>query len=135
MAQLAWIPDPEFPLAPLDWRAVERGLPLSALNDFSTYSGIAVKTVQEAVIPLRTLKHRRQRNESLNLEESDRLGRIARMFELASRVYGNPEDGKEWLLQASERFDGKTALAMLRSAAGERAVEEFLYQIDEGMFV
>ena len=118
-----------------DWRQVEHGLPLIALEEFAVYSGIDLKTILEVVIPLRTLKHRRQRQEPLSLEESDRLGRVARIYELAARVYGDCEDGKEWLLEAKERFDGKTALAMLRSTAGERAVEEFLIQIDEGMFV
>jgi putative toxin-antitoxin system antitoxin component (TIGR02293 family) len=118
-----------------DWRQVERGLPLTALEDFAAYSGIDLKAILEVVIPLRTLKHRRQRQEPLSLEESDRLGRVARMYELAARVYGDREDGKDWLLEPKERFDGKTALAMLRSTAGERAVEEFLIQIDEGMFI
>ncbi len=94
-----------------------------------------MKELLEAVIPLRTLKHRRQRKEPLNLEESDRLGRVARMFELAVRVYGDRDDGREWLLEPKDRFDGDSALSMLRSTAGERAVEEFLVQIDEGMFV
>ena len=38
-------------------------------------------------------------------------------------------------LAEKQRFDGKTALEMLRTEAGEHAVEEFLIQIDEGMFV
>jgi len=110
-------------------------VPLSALEEFSNYSGIPLKELLEVVIPLRTLKHRRQRKEPLNLEESDRLGRVARIYELAVHVYGDREDGKEWLLEPKDRFDQKTSLAMLRSTAGERAVEEFLIQIDEGMFV
>lgn len=108
---------------------------MAALEEFSAYSGLGLKDLLNVVIPPRTLKHRRQRKEPLNLEESDRLGRVARMFELAVRVYGDREDGREWLLEPKDRFDGKSALAMLRSTAGERAVEEFLIQIDEGMFV
>jgi putative toxin-antitoxin system antitoxin component (TIGR02293 family) len=134
MAQLVWIPDPEHPSAPLDWRAVERGLPLSALEEFSSYSGISMKELQEVVIPLRTLKHRRQRKEPLNFEESDKLGRIVRTFELAVRVYGDAANAKDWLTTPKRRFDEKTALAMLRGSAGELAVQEFLIQIDEGYF-
>jgi putative toxin-antitoxin system antitoxin component (TIGR02293 family) len=135
MAHAASIPHPEFPSAAFDWRAVESGVPVSALEQFSSYSGIKMGELLEVVIPLRTLKHRRQRNEPLNLEESDRLGRVVRIYELAARVFGDRADGKEWLLEPKDRFDGKPALAMLRSTAGERAVEEFLIQIDEGMFV
>jgi putative toxin-antitoxin system antitoxin component (TIGR02293 family) len=68
------------------------------------------------------------------VDESDRLARVARVYELAARVYGNRDDGKEWLTGPKNRFDGKTPLAMLRTAAGEHAVQEFLMQIDEGMF-
>lgn len=117
-----------------DWKAVEQGVPLSALEEFSGYSGIPLKDLLGVVIPPRTLKHRRQRGEPLSIDESDRLGRVAKMYELAVRVYGDREDGKEWLTRPKNRFDGKTPLAMLRTEAGEHAVQEFLIQIDEGMF-
>lgn len=117
-----------------DWKEVERGLPLKTLEEFSAYSGIAVKDLMDVVIPARTLKHRRQRSEPLNIDESDRLARVARIYELAVKVYGDREDGREWLSGPMRRFEGKTALSMLRTEAGERAVEEFLIQIDEGMF-
>lgn len=117
-----------------DWRVVEAGLPLSALEDFVADSGIPMKELLEVVIPPRTLKHRRQRGEPLNLDESDRLARVARIFALAVRVYGDREEGRDWLLRSKDRFEQKTALEMLRSYAGGLAVEEFLYQIDEGVF-
>jgi putative toxin-antitoxin system antitoxin component (TIGR02293 family) len=117
-----------------DWKAVERGIPLSALEKFSAYSGISMKELLEVVIPLRTLKHRRERREALSLDESDRLARVARMFELAVKVYGDHDDGRQWLINPKKRFDGRTALSMLRSETGERAIEELLYQIDEGVF-
>jgi putative toxin-antitoxin system antitoxin component (TIGR02293 family) len=133
MSQAAAVPGSPPPFA-YDWKDVERGLPLSALEQFSAYSGIALKDLLGVVIPARTLKHRRQRNETLSLDESDRLARVARIYELAVRVYGDREDGRAWLSGEKRRFDGKTALSMLRTEAGENAVREFLIQIDEGMF-
>jgi len=124
-------PSPAFAF---NWRDIERGIPLSALEAFSTYSGIALKDLLEVVIPARTLKHRRQRQEPLNLDESDRLARVARMYELAVKVYGDREGGRKWLTGTKRRFDGKTALAMLRTEVGEQAVQDFLIQIDEGYF-
>jgi len=127
------------PLSPppfsYDWREIEHGLPLKTLEEFSAYSGIAVKDLLEVVIPARTLKHRRQRNEPLNAEESDRLARVAKMFELAAKVYGNREDGKEFLTRRMPRFDEKRPLEVLRTGKGEEAVQEFLVQIDEGMYI
>jgi uncharacterized protein (DUF2384 family) len=56
------------------------------------------------------------------------------MYELAVKVYGHREDGRRWLTGKKHRFDDRTALSMLRTEAGEHAVEELLYQIDEGVF-
>jgi putative toxin-antitoxin system antitoxin component (TIGR02293 family) len=133
MSQALPIPASPPPFA-YDWRDIERGLPLSVLEEFSAYSGIPVKELLEVVIPARTLKHRRERKEPLNLDESDRLARVAKMYELAVKVYGNAEEGRGWLLHMKDRFQGRSPLAMLRTEAGEHAVEEFLYQIDEGVF-
>jgi putative toxin-antitoxin system antitoxin component (TIGR02293 family) len=114
--------------------AVEKGLPLAALDDFAAWSGIPVKELMEVVIPARTLKHRRQRGEPFSMDESDRLARVARMYELTVRVFGNPEKARKWLTRPKDRFEGKTPIAMMRTELGGRGVEEMLYQIDEGMF-
>jgi len=135
MSQLATVALEQSPAFALSWRDIERGVPVTLLEEFSIYSGLALKDLLEVVIPPRTLKHRRQRQEPLNLDESDRLARVARVYELAVKIYGDREDGRKWLSGAKQRFDGKTALSMLRTEAGEHAVREFLIQIDEGMFV
>lgn len=122
------------PAFAFDWREIERGIPITMLEKFSAYSGIAVKDLLEIVIPARTLKHRRQRQEPLSLDESDRLMRVAKMCELAVKVYGDQEGGRKWLLGTKRRFDGRTALSMLRTEAGEQAVTNALIQIDEGYF-
>jgi putative toxin-antitoxin system antitoxin component (TIGR02293 family) len=134
MSQAAAISVVSSPPFALDWREVERGVPISVLEEFCAYSGFALKDLLEVVIPARTLKHRRQRKESLSLDESDRLARVARIYELAVKVYADREDGRIWLTGPKGRFDGKTALAMLRTEAGEQAVQDFLIQIDEGYF-
>jgi putative toxin-antitoxin system antitoxin component (TIGR02293 family) len=130
-ATIALEPSPAFAFT---WRDIERGVPISALEEFSAYSGFALMDLLEVVIPPRTLKHRRQKGQPLSLDESDRLARVARMYELAVKVYGDREGGRKWLSGAKRRFDGKTALSMLRTETGERAVQDFLIQIDEGYF-
>lgn len=130
-------PDPTpLPAPPFstDWAAVEKGLPLDALRQLAEWSGVAVKEFQEVVIPGRTLKHRRARKEAFSTDESDRLARIARMVRLAARVYGNAEEARAWLTTPGPRFKGKTPLAVLRTGAGEQAVQEFLIQLEEGYF-
>jgi len=67
--------------------------------------------------------------------EADRLARVARMYELAVKVYGDRDDGRKWLCGKKRRFDGRSALAMLDTEIGEHAVAEALIQLDEGMFI
>jgi putative toxin-antitoxin system antitoxin component (TIGR02293 family) len=117
-----------------DWRAVEQGVPLSALEGFAEYSGFALKDLLEVVIPPRTLKHRRQRQEPLNLDESDRLARVARLYELGVRVFGESERARIWLSTPKHRFEEHSPLSMMRTELGGRLVEEMLIQIDEGYF-
>jgi hypothetical protein len=54
----------------LDLTHIEAGVPLKALTDFSTTSGIPMKDIYDVVIPARTLKHRRERKQSLTRDES-----------------------------------------------------------------
>jgi putative toxin-antitoxin system antitoxin component (TIGR02293 family) len=134
MSQAAAVSVPSPPPFTFDWREIERGLPLSTLEEFSAYSGIAVKDLLEVVIPARTLKHRRQKKEPFSVIEADRLARVARLYELAVKVFGDPEKAKRWLTKPKLRFDGRTPLSMMHTGLGGQGVEEMLYQIDEGAF-
>lgn len=133
MSLAASIPVPSFPA--VDWQTAEKGVPLSMLEEFAAYSGFAVSDLFEVVIAARTLKHRRSRNESFNLDESDRLARVARLFQLAVRVFGSAEVAHRWLLLPKIRFDQRSPLSMMRTELGGQLVQEFLFQIDEGMVV
>jgi len=124
-------PSPAFAFS---WLDIAQGVPLRALEDFSIYSGLQLKDLLEVVIPARTLKHRRQRKEPLNLDESDRLARVARLYELALKVFGDAEKARRWLSKPKERFRESSPVEMMRTELGGRQVEEMLYQIDEGMF-
>lgn len=124
------LPNPAFAY---DWETVERGVPVAALEEFAAYSGLPVKSLLDVVIPARTLKHRKQRQEPLSIDETDRLRRVATIFALTVKVYGNPEDARHWLTTPKRRFNQRAPLTLLRTQAGEDAVQEFLIQIDEGM--
>jgi putative toxin-antitoxin system antitoxin component (TIGR02293 family) len=117
-----------------DRKQVEQGLPLVVLEEFAKSSGISMKELLEIVIPLRTLKHRRERKESLSLDESDRLARVARLYELGVKVFGDPNKARRWLTKPKDRFHGRSPLAVMRTELGGRDVEEMLFQIDEGVF-
>jgi putative toxin-antitoxin system antitoxin component (TIGR02293 family) len=117
-----------------DWNQVETGISLSELESFAAASGFSMNELLEVVIPPRTLKHRRQRREPLSLDESDRLARVARLWELSVRVFGDPDKARRWLTKPKIRFQEKTPLQLMRTEVGGHGVEEMLVQIDEGYF-
>lgn len=118
----------------LDLTSVEAGVPTKALTDLVSASGLEFSAVYNIVIPARTLKHRRSRNQALSTDESDKLVRLVRVFDQAVSVLGTAEKARHWLNAPKKRFDGRTPLQMLRTDLGGRQVEELLGQIDEGMF-
>jgi putative toxin-antitoxin system antitoxin component (TIGR02293 family) len=131
MLQSVEVPNPRFRF---DWRQVDEGLPLATIEDFAAHSGFSIKQLLEVVIPVRTLKHRRQRLEPLNAEESDRLARVARLWAFAVKVFGNADKARRWLTKPKVRFEDRTPLEMMRTGIGGEAVEEMLGQIEEGYF-
>lgn len=118
----------------LNLDTVESGVPLAKMSEFVTASGLPLKDIHEVVIPARTLKHRRARQEPLSRDESDKLARLVRIFDHAVRVLQTPERARLWMEEPKHRFDNRTPLTMLRTELGGRMVEDFLWQIDEGMF-
>jgi len=115
--------------------SVEAGLPLTAISDFLATSGLQFKDIYEVVIPSRTLKHRRARQEPLNLDESDKFARLVRVYDQTLKVFADKEKALRWLNKPKHRFSERTPIQMLRTELGGRMVEEMLIQIDEGMFV
>ena len=86
------------------------------------------------VIQPRTLSHRRQRNECLNVEESSRLLRVIRIQILAEAVLGDAQKAQRWMIKPRSMFSGMSAKALIQLEQGAPLVEEALIQLDEGYF-
>jgi putative toxin-antitoxin system antitoxin component (TIGR02293 family) len=115
-------------------RIVEEQLPTSSINRLLAL-GLTRQEIDALVIPLRTLQHRRSKREKLTIEESDRVLRLARLLSQAEIVYGSRQRALEWLRRPAARLKNRAPLDLMRTDTGARIVEEFLVQIDEGMFV
>lgn len=86
------------------------------------------------IIPRRTLTHRRQNQERLSTDESDKAIRLAKLVAQSDTVFDNQDKSMQWLRSPQRRFGGKTALDMASTEHGARLVEEALVQLDEGYF-
>ncbi|CAM2158835.1 Antitoxin Xre (plasmid) [Pararobbsia alpina] len=86
------------------------------------------------IIPRRTLAHRRQHDERLTLEESDRAIRLARIIAQAIATFDDNDKAMGWLRAPKKRFGGASGLDMAGTEHGARLVEEALVQLEEGYF-
>ena len=111
----------------------EKGLPLSAVESLKE-QGLTFTEISEIVISPRTLKHRKARKEKLSSVETDRALRVARIVDLADRVFGSRTKALLWLRSADDRLEDRTPLQMLVNENGGRLVEAMLWQIDEGIY-
>ena len=113
---------------------IEQRLPTTSIQRLVGL-GITRTEVDELVIPLRTLQHRRSRREKLRVGESERVLRVARVLSQAESIYGSRERALAWLRSPNPRCGKRAPMGLLKTDAGSRIVEDLLVQIDEGMFV
>jgi putative toxin-antitoxin system antitoxin component (TIGR02293 family) len=67
-----------------------------------------------------------------DLEESDRLVRLARIQALAEDVFGDSKRANRWLREGLGILGDKSPLDVARTDAGARVIEQILAKIDWG---
>jgi putative toxin-antitoxin system antitoxin component (TIGR02293 family) len=112
-------------------RIIVKRIPLRALTHLRQH-GFSDSEIQTFVIPSRTRRHREKRAEPLNVDESDRVIRLARIQTLAEQVFEDEKKANAWLRQPLNILDGKAPLDLVRTDAGARVVEQILAKIDWG---
>jgi putative toxin-antitoxin system antitoxin component (TIGR02293 family) len=114
---------------------VEQGFPFSTLVRFHKSTGLPMDTTADLVrIPRRTLMRRKAMGR-LQTDESERLLRIARVFDLAVELFeGNREHARRWLTTPREEFAGQSPLGFSRTEIGAREVEGLIGRLEHGVF-
>jgi putative toxin-antitoxin system antitoxin component (TIGR02293 family) len=97
-------------------------------------SGYSEAEIFELVVPKRTLARRQAKREPLTVEETDKALRLARIADLATRVFGDEDKAHRWLRKPKRDLKGQTPLSYLASESGARTVEQMLHRIDHGIF-
>jgi len=77
---------------------------------------------------------RRKAQGALRAEEADRLLRVARVLQEATRVFGGEEKAAAWLRIAHPMLGDVAPYRLLDSDAGAKAVSDELIRIDFGDF-
>ncbi|HEY7099021.1 MAG TPA: antitoxin Xre/MbcA/ParS toxin-binding domain-containing protein [Terriglobales bacterium] len=115
---------------------LERGLSYDSLQRLSAQSDIPVSRLAEVLaIPERTLA-RRKTSGRLTLDESERLLRIANVFEKAVELFeGDVQSAVNWMTSSKKALEGHTPLDYSRTETGAREVESLVGQLEHGVFV
>lgn len=113
---------------------VQRGLTFRRLQDFQEASGLSLEQISRvASISARTLS-RRQEEGRLKSDESDRLVRVARVFDLAVGLFeGDRAGAREWLEKPQAALGGEVPLEFSSTDVGAREVEKLIARLEHGI--
>ncbi len=111
---------------------LKKGLPFEAINILIKNHKITIAEIQR-FIPARTLARRKQEHK-LNAEESDKLARLAMIFDFAEEVFGNNDKASIWLRRPNKSLNGFSPIELLETDYGSRIVETMLGRIQYGVY-
>jgi putative toxin-antitoxin system antitoxin component (TIGR02293 family) len=114
-------------------KLTKEGFPVESVDALKK-QGLTFTEISDIVISPRTLKYRKARGEALSCEESERVVRVARILELADKIFGSHEKAMGWLRDPDERYENTAPLYMLDTDGGGRLVEKLLWRIAEGVY-
>jgi putative toxin-antitoxin system antitoxin component (TIGR02293 family) len=114
--------------------ALKKGLPLASFEKLHKAIGLtSLELARAARISLRTL-HRRKEGGRLLPDESERVFRIACVFDKAVDVLGGPDAARKWFKTPLRALGGKTPIEYCDMEVGLREVELVLGRIEHGVF-
>lgn len=116
-------------------RKVQSGFDVALLGNLVEASGLTGERIAAMTgISKRTLR-RRQASGHLTADESDRLLRASRIFEMALDLFeGNAADARRWLLASSAALGGSAPIEYASTEVGAREVEQLIGRLMHGVF-
>jgi putative toxin-antitoxin system antitoxin component (TIGR02293 family) len=116
-------------------RQIEHGFPFDTLLRLEENSGLPVATLAAVVgIPERTLARRKAAGK-FEPGESERLLRIATLFEQCVELFeGDVTAAVRWLTTGKKALNDEEPLAYARTELGAREVEDLIGRVEHGVF-
>jgi len=113
---------------------LKKGLPVSSLNKLCKHMGVPESRLATTVnIAQRTLT-RRKLEGRFRPDESERVLRIARLFERAVAVLGSEQSAQQWFQSPVKGLGRKTPLEFADTEPGAQEVAAMLDRIEDGVF-
>ena len=113
---------------------IKKGLPLKTFEQLCRHLALPEKELCRVLnIPQSTLA-RRKKSGHLSFEESERVFRIARLYDKAVDVFKDADMARKWLKEPSWALGDAAPLAYADTELGSKEVEELLGRIEHGVF-
>jgi putative toxin-antitoxin system antitoxin component (TIGR02293 family) len=113
---------------------LKKGLPVGAFDRLRERLDVPEKMLASTVnIAYRTLS-RRKKEGRFKTDESERVLRIAKLYEKALDVLEDDEITRQWFKMPAKALGGKTPLEYADTEPGAQEVEELLVRIEYGVF-
>ena len=113
---------------------LKKGLPVGAFERLRERLDVPEKMLASTVnIAYRTLS-RRKKEGRFKTDESERVLRIAKLYEKALDVLEDTENTRQWFKMPAKALGGKTPLEYADTEPGAQEVEDLLVRIEYGVF-
>ena len=116
-------------------RVVKSGLPFAKAARFAAASGLALTEIAEVLrIPRRTFARRKARGALTDLE-SERLVRLAGLFDKTVALFeGDAGAAVTWLRRPAKALGNRRPLDLAKTEQGARAVEDLIGRLEFGVY-
>lgn len=114
---------------------IERGFRFATLTNFVSATGLPIPYAAGVLgIPERTLA-RRKKDNRLSPHESERLLRMARLFDQTLSLFGGDREAAvNWLRTPKKALRNQSPFHFARTEIGAREVENLIGRIEHGVF-
>lgn len=114
---------------------VESGFDFRTFTQLQTVTKLPARQLAELIsIPHRTLSRRKSEGR-LRPDESERLLRVARIFDLTLSMFGEDKQAaRNWLMRPNDALGGRSPIALSKTEVGAREVESLIHRLEHGVF-
>lgn len=114
--------------------ALKAGLPVQELDELQDSLGLPMEKLVPMLGISKATLHRRKSTGKLDVAESDRVVRFARLLGKAVSVMESLENGRRWLVSPQVGLGGAVPLEYAETEVGAREVEDLLGRIEYGVY-
>jgi len=113
---------------------LKKGFPVQAFDKLQRKFDVSANTLAAVInIAPRTLT-RRKKEGRFHTDESERLLRVARLFDRANELFGNLEQVRHWFKSPKRALGGISPLEFADTEPGAQEVEDLLGRLAHGVF-